>query len=102
MASHQAFDLVTRGGTVYDGSGRPGVAGDVAITGDRIVQVGKITARGARELDAAGLAVAPGFIDVHTHDDFAVLLEPEMPFKVMQGVTTDVVIAPSERRGKLW
>jgi len=91
MASDERYDLVIRGGTVFDGSGGPGTIADVAIRGDRIVAVETITARGATELDAAGLAVAPGFIDVHTHDDFAVLLEPEMSFKVMQGVTTDVV-----------
>jgi len=91
MESRHAFDLVIRGGTVYDGTGSAGTMGDVAVRGDRIVEIGHVTARGARELDAAGLAVAPGFIDVHSHDDFAVLLEPLMPFKVMQGVTTDVV-----------
>lgn len=84
-------DLVIRSGTVYDGSGAPGVTADVAIRGDRIAAVGAVTGRGAREIDARGLAVSPGFIDVHTHDDFAVLLEPEMAFKVLQGVTTDVV-----------
>jgi N-acyl-D-amino-acid deacylase len=56
-----------------------------------VTATGTIAERGAIELDAAGLAVAPGFIDVHTHDDFAVLLEPAMPFKVIQGVTTAVV-----------
>jgi len=85
------YDVVIRGGTVYDGSGAPGVPADVGIRGDRIAGVGTIAERGAREIDARGLAVSPGFIDVHTHDDFAVLLEPEMSFKVMQGVTTDVV-----------
>ena len=85
------FDLVIRGGTVYDGTGAPGTRADVAVTGDRIAAVGAVAGRGAAELDAAGLAVSPGFIDVHTHDDFAVLLDPEMPFKVMQGVTSDVV-----------
>jgi N-acyl-D-amino-acid deacylase len=84
-------DLVIRGGTVYDGTGAPGVRADVAVRGDRIVAVGQLPARGGAEIDATGLAVSPGFIDVHSHDDFAVLLEPRMPFKVMQGVTTDIV-----------
>src|SRR6059036_1872682 len=91
MESRHAFDLVIRGGTVYDGTGSAGTMCDVAVRGDRIVEIGHVTARGARELDAAGLAVAPGFIDVHSHDDFAVLCDPQMAFKVMQGVTTDVV-----------
>src|SRR5437870_5949289 len=87
----ETFDLVIRGGTVYDGTGAAGVRADVGVRGDRIVAVGTIAPSGAEELDAGGLAVTPGFIDVHTHDDYAVLLEPEMPFKVLQGVTSDVV-----------
>ncbi|HVQ75695.1 MAG TPA: D-aminoacylase [Candidatus Binatia bacterium] len=85
------FDVVIRGGTVYDGTGAPGVIADVGLTGDRIAAVGEVAGRGGIEVDARGLAVAPGFIDVHSHDDFAVLLDPEMSFKVMQGVTSDVV-----------
>jgi N-acyl-D-amino-acid deacylase len=89
--SAESYDLVIRGGTVYDGTGAPGVRADVAVRGERIAAVGTVSGQGATELDAAGLAVTPGFVDVHSHDDFAVLLEPEMPFKVMQGVTTDIV-----------
>jgi N-acyl-D-aspartate/D-glutamate deacylase len=85
------FDLVIRGGTVYDGTGRPGIVADVAVAGDRIAAVGAAAAPGATEIEARGLAVAPGFIDVHSHDDFAVLVDPEMACKVMQGVTTAVV-----------
>jgi N-acyl-D-amino-acid deacylase len=91
MSPPESYDLVIRGGTVYAGDGGPGIRADVAVRGDRIAAVGTIDGRGGSELDATGLAVSPGFIDVHSHDDFAVLLEPEMPFKVMQGVTTDVV-----------
>jgi N-acyl-D-amino-acid deacylase len=91
MAYEKMHDLVIRGGTVYDGTGQPGRVSDVGIRGDRIATVGVIDERGVSEVDATGMAVSPGFIDVHSHDDFAVLLEPEMPFKVMQGVTTDVV-----------
>ena len=87
----QGLDLVIRAGTVYDGSAGPSVSADVGVRGDRIVAVGTIPARGREERDARGLAVAPGFIDVHSHDDYAVLLEPEMPFTVLQGVTSDVV-----------
>jgi N-acyl-D-aspartate/D-glutamate deacylase len=83
--SDRQHDLVIRGGTVYDGTGAPAVAADVAVAGDRVAFVGAVRARGAVELDARGQAVAPGFIDVHSHDDFAVLLDPGMAFKVMQG-----------------
>ena len=91
MATAERYDLVIRRATVYDGTGAPGIMADVAVSRDRVAAVGTIAARGATELDAAGLAVSPGFIDVHSHDDFAVLLDPEMPAKVMQGVTSDVV-----------
>src|SRR6266545_4799361 len=79
------------GGTVYDGTGAPGARADVGVRGDRITGVGTIAERGGAELDATGLAVSPGFIDVHSHDDLAVLCDPQMAFKVLQGVTTDVV-----------
>jgi N-acyl-D-amino-acid deacylase len=86
-----AFDLVIRHGRLIDGTGVAAVAGDVAVRGDRIEQVGTVTERGAVEVDARGLAVSPGFIDVHTHDDFAVVLDPEVRFKTLQGVTSEVV-----------
>jgi N-acyl-D-amino-acid deacylase len=86
------FELLIRGATVYDGSGAPGIAADVGVRGDRIVALAAdLPGHARRELDARGLAVAPGFIDVHSHDDFAVLLDPGLPFKVLQGVTTEVV-----------
>lgn len=85
------WDVVIRNASIYDGSGSSPVAGDVAIKGDRIGAVGAISGAAAREIDAHGRAVAPGFIDVHSHDDFAIFLSPEMEFKTMQGVTTDVV-----------
>src|SRR4030095_11531900 len=85
------FDLVLRGGTVFDGTGAPGVRADVAVSGEKIATVGTVAERGRTESGARAKAVSPGFIDVHSHDDFAVLLDPAMPFKVMQGVTTDVV-----------
>ena len=91
MTTGERYDLVIRGGTVYDGTGAPGVRADVGVRGERVVAFGTVSTRGDAELDARDLAVAPGFIDVHSHDDYAVLLEPEMPFKVMQGVTSDVV-----------
>src|SRR5437588_5290069 len=63
-------DVVLRGGTLIDGTGKPGVVGDLALKGDRIVAVGKFTAAGSpKVIDCAGLVVAPGFIDLHTHSD---------------------------------
>ena len=86
-----SYDVVIRGGTVIDGTGAAGMRADVALSGDRIAAVGDIPDKGGVELDATGHAVAPGFIDVHSHDDLAVLLDPPMACKVMQGVTTDIV-----------
>jgi len=84
------YDLIIRNGNVIDGTGAPGHAADVAIKGDRIENVGAASGTAKREIDARGLAVAPGFIDVHTHDDAAVVRDPRVDFKIMQGVTTDV------------
>jgi N-acyl-D-amino-acid deacylase len=85
------WDLIIRNATIYDGAGTPPFAGSIAINRDRIAGVGDVNGEGVHEIDAHGSAVAPGFIDVHSHDDFAVFSTPEMDFKVMQGVTTDVV-----------
>ena len=87
----QGFDLVLRRGNLVDGSGALASPGDVAITGDRIVAIGNVPhGAGALELDIAGLVVAPGFIDVHAHDDRMVLNAPQALPKVTQGVTTVV------------
>lgn len=80
-------DLVIRGGTVLNGTGAEGFVADVGIDGDRIVAVGSDLA-GASEIDATGKVVAPGFIDTHCHDDLALLDDPDVAFKVSQGVTT--------------
>lgn len=83
-------DLLIRQGTIVDGSGAARFAGDVAVSGGRIAALGDVGAiRAEREVDARGRIVAPGFIDVHTHDDNA-LLDGVMTPKVTQGVTTVV------------
>ena len=84
-------DWILRGGEVVDGRGGPRRRADVAITGDRVAAVGVVArAEGAREIDVAGKIVAPGFIDVHTHDDRALFATPAMAAKASQGVTTVV------------
>ena len=86
-------DLIIRNATVFDGLGSPRFEADVGVTGDRITALGDLGAMEAdREVDADGLALAPGFIDAHTHDDRAVLCGPAcMLCKMSQGVTTVVV-----------
>jgi len=90
-ATNGNWDLVIAGATVYDGLGGDPYVADVAIGGDRIVAIGSLNGHASARVEARGMALAPGFIDVHSHDDVAVLLTPLMDFKVMQGVTTDVI-----------
>jgi N-acyl-D-amino-acid deacylase len=86
------FDVWIRGATLYDGTGAEPRAADVALRGERIAAVGSAgQSHAGVTVDASGLALAPGFIDVHTHDDFALLARPEMDFKVLGGVTSCVV-----------
>lgn len=84
-----SFDLLLRGGTVIDGSGKPGFPADVGIRGDRIVAIGAFAeATATRVLDAHGLIVAPGFLDAHAHTDLR--RQPRAQSKLFQGVTLDV------------
>src|SRR5713226_8317331 len=87
-----AWDILIRGGTVIDGSGRPGERADVAIASGRIARVGRDLPRdAARIIDAEGLAVTPGFIDIKTHSDFTLPINPKAESKVRQGVTTEII-----------
>lgn len=87
------FDVILRGGTVLDGTGAPAVQADIGIRGERITAVdGDLSqAQAGRVLDMSGLLVCPGFIDVHSHSDVYLLIEPDAPSKITQGVTTEVV-----------
>jgi N-acyl-D-amino-acid deacylase len=85
-----SYDLLIRGGRVIDGSGAAARAADVAVVDGRIAAVGKVDGEAKRVIDANGLAVTPGFVDVHSHDDVALLNMPGMDFKAAQGVTTVV------------
>jgi len=84
--------VIIRGGRVLDGSGAPSFRADVGIAGDRVVEMGALGGRAAaRTIDADGLFVCPGFIDMHTHSDVQLLANPEHDCKVRQGVTLDVI-----------
>src|ERR1700733_14834960 len=84
-------DILIRGGTLFDGSGSAGVQTDLAIDGDRIAAIGRITDGARKTIDADGLAVAPGFIDIKTHSDFTLPINPKAESKVRQGVTTEII-----------
>ena len=91
MSDSPAFDLVLRGGTLYDGTGAPGRVADVAIVGDRIAEVGPDLPAGRREVDASGLLVTPGWVDIHTHYDGQVTWDPHLTPSSWNGVTTVVM-----------
>ena len=91
-AEEPAYDLLIRNGTIVDGSGNPWFRGDVAVRGERIVAVGRVPPGTAkREIDAKGLVVAPGFIDMHSHSDYLLLEDGHAQSKIRQGVTTEVL-----------
>jgi dihydroorotase/N-acyl-D-amino-acid deacylase len=103
-AAPPQYDLLIRNGTVVDGSGAPRYRADVGVKGDRIVRIGKLrNARATREIDATGMVVAPGFIDMLGQSETYLLIDPRAMSKVMMGVTTEVTgegesIAPINER----
>jgi N-acyl-D-amino-acid deacylase len=103
-------DVLLLGGMVVDGTGSPARRADVAVQGDRIAAVGALAGRPADTvLDVTGLVVAPGFIDMHSHSDLALLANPRAESKLRQGVTTEVIgqcgfspaPAPAARRAEI-
>jgi N-acyl-D-aspartate/D-glutamate deacylase len=86
-----ALDILIRGGTVYDGSERPPAVADVGIADGKVAAIGRIEGEAAHVIDAAGLAVAPGFIDIHSHSDYTLLVDPRAVSAIAQGVTTEVI-----------
>ena len=99
-----SYDVLITGGRIVDGTGAPWFTGDVALTGDRIVAIGNLTGNATRQtLDATGLVVAPGFIDMLGQSEFNVLVDGRAASKIMQGVTTEITgegesIAPANDR----
>jgi len=90
-AQVEAYDLIIMNGRIVDGTGNPWFYGDVAIRGDRIVKVGRISfGRAVRRIDARGLIVAPGFIDMLGQSELNLLIDPRAESKVFQGITTEI------------
>jgi N-acyl-D-aspartate/D-glutamate deacylase len=102
------YDLIIRGGTIADGSGRPTRQGDVAIEGNRIVAVGDVDGAARRVIDAEGQLVTPGWVDIHTHYDGQVTWDPEVSPSGWHGVTTVVMgncgvgFAPARASDREW
>lgn len=91
-AADPEFDLIIRNGRIVDGTGNPWFYGDVAIRSDRIVAVGRLsTSQAVRVIDATGMVVSPGFIDIHSHSDTLLLEDGSAQSKLRQGVTTEVL-----------
>jgi N-acyl-D-aspartate/D-glutamate deacylase len=103
-AAPPTYDLLLVNGRIVDGTGNPWFRGDVAIKGDRIVAVGRMShSAAARTIDARDLVVAPGFIDMHSHSDYLLLEDGLAQSKIRQGVTTEVLgegrsVAPNKGR----
>lgn len=85
------YDLLVKNGRLIDGTGNLWFQADVGVAGERIAEIGPLPSDAAKEtIDACGLCVAPGFVDVHSHSELAVLQDPRLEPKVMQGITTEV------------
>src|SRR5688572_29437861 len=101
QVAQQPYDVLITGGSVLNGDGTPAVRADVGIRGGRIATIGDLrTAAATRRIEASGLTVAPGFIDIHNHSDYTVLVEPRAESMIRQGVTT-MVLGESRSAGPI-
>src|SRR6201994_4540327 len=103
-AEAQQYDLAIRNGHIIDGTGSPWYGADIGIKNGRIVKIGVIDpASAAKTIDAHGLVVAPGFIDMLGQSETTIMVDPTLPSKIFQGITTEITaegnsIAPSNDR----
>jgi len=93
LQPREVYDILIRGGMIVDGTGNPWFQGDLAIKGGRIAAMGKLASDAAatRVIDARGLVVAPGFIDIHSHSDLTLFEDGDAQSKIRQGVTTEIL-----------
>jgi N-acyl-D-aspartate/D-glutamate deacylase len=90
LASQQRYDLIIRNGHIIDGTGSPWYSGEIGIQGGRIAAIGHLgNATAAQTIDGAGMVVAPGFIDMLGQSDLSILVNPHLPSKIFQGITTE-------------
>src|SRR5215212_8449932 len=90
VAQQPQYDLIIRNGRIIDGTGSPWYAGDVAVREGRIARIGRFGAVAAKQtIDAVGKVVAPGFIDMLGQSDLTILVDPRLPSKIFQGITTE-------------
>jgi N-acyl-D-amino-acid deacylase len=91
LATAQQFDLVIRNGRIVDGTGSPWYSGDIGIVNGHIAQIGRLErAKTQRTIDARGMVVAPGFIDMLGQSELSILVNPHLPSKIFQGITTEI------------
>src|SRR5579864_4353302 len=87
----QPFDIVIRNGHIIDGTASPWYSGDIGIRGGRIAAIGLLSnANAKRSIDARGMVVAPGFIDMLGQSELTILVDPHLPSKIFQGITTEI------------
>ncbi|HVD34090.1 MAG TPA: D-aminoacylase, partial [Gemmatimonadales bacterium] len=86
----EAYDLIIRNGRIIDGTGSPWYSGDLGVREGRIAAIGSLAdAQAEKTIDAAGMVVAPGFIDMLGQSDLSILVNPRLPSKIFQGITTE-------------
>jgi dihydroorotase/N-acyl-D-amino-acid deacylase len=89
-AQEDVYDVLIRNGRIIDGTGSPWYAGDVGIRGGRIAAIGRLDGAARQTVDAAGMVVAPGFIDMLGQSEMSILVDPRLPSKIFQGITTEI------------
>jgi dihydroorotase/N-acyl-D-amino-acid deacylase len=91
LADAQSYDVVIRNGRIVDGTGSPWYSADIAIQGGRIAAIGQLAQSEAKgTIDAHGMVVAPGFIDMLGQSELTILVNPHLPSKIFQGITTEI------------